>query len=408
MHSIGFENLLVVMVLAAAIPLLMGLIPRVPIPDSVLEILAGIIVGPAVLGWVHQDQVIEVLTRLGVAFLLFLAGLELDFRRLRGRPLRLAVIAFLISLVIGLFLTLPLGAADVIVDPLFITVVLSSTSLGIVVPVLKDSGQLETRTGDYVVAACSAAEFGSIIALSLFFSRSGSPHPLETILKLVILAVAVALIALVTVHGYRWRPKIDAVLFRLQDTSAQLRVRIGVLLLVALIVLADQLKFDSILGAFLAGAFIAAVTDPAREDELGHVRTKFEAIGFGFFVPVFFVATGLTFPLDQLFSNASSVLRVVLFFALLLIVRGLPALLLRNDVPVRDLWPAALLQATSLSFIVVGAQLGVILGEVRPINAASLIAAGMLSVLVFPAGALGFLRRGSPDITGITEPAGEE
>jgi Kef-type K+ transport system membrane component KefB len=356
----------------------------VPIPDSVLEILGGIIVGPAVLGWVHQDQVIEVLTRLGVAFLLFLAGLELDFRRLRGRPLRLAVIGFLLSLVIGLVVTLPLGAADVIVDPLFIAVVLSSTSLGIVVPVLKDSGQLETRTGNYVVAACSAAEFGSIVALSMFFSRSGSPNPLETTLKLLVLAIAVALIALLTVHGYRWRSKIDAVLFRLQDTSAQLRVRIGVLLLVALIVLADRLEFDSILGAFLAGALIAAVSDPVREDELGHVRTKLEAIGFGFFVPVFFVATGLTFPLTQLFSDESTVLRVLLFLGLLLAVRGLPALLLRNDVPTRDLWPAALLQATSLSFIVVGAQLGVILGEVRPINAASLIAAGMCRSLSSP------------------------
>jgi Kef-type K+ transport system membrane component KefB len=286
--------------------------------------------------------------------------------------------------------------------------VLSSTSLGIVVPVLKDSGQLDTHTGNYIVAACSVAEFGSIIALSLFFSRTGSPNPVETIVKLLVLAGAVALIALVTVHGHRWRPTVDAVLFRLQDTSAQLRVRIGVLLLVALIVLADRLQFDSILGAFLAGALISAITDPAREDEFGHVRTKFEAIGFGFFVPVFFVATGLTFPLDELFSDSSSVLRVVLFFALLLVVRGLPALLLRNDVPTHDLWPAALLQATSLSFIVVGAQLGVILGEVRPINGASLIAAGMLSVLIFPAGALALLRRASPDAPEVVEPAGEE
>jgi Kef-type K+ transport system membrane component KefB len=407
--EIDFGNLLVVMTLAAVIPLLLGLVPRIPVPDSVIEILAGIIVGPAVLDWVHSDEVVSVLGKLGVAFLLFLAGLEIDFRLLRGRPLRLAVLAFLASLVIGLIVTAPLGGADVIVNPLFITVVLSSTSLGIVVPVLKDAGQGGTRTGTYLIAACTAAEFGSIIALSMFFSRSGAPKPLETVLKLSILGLAVAVIAFATTRGGAWRRRVDEVLFRLQDSSSQLRVRIGVLLLVALVVLADRLKFDAILGAFLAGAMIAALTDPVREDEVGHVRHKLEALGFGFFIPVFFVETGLTFPLTELFSDSSALLRVPLFLVLLLVVRGVPALFLRHDISREDLVPSALLQATSLSFIVVATEVGVRLGDVRPINAASIIAAGMLSVLLFPVGALAILRRNAPrGVPEIAGPAGEE
>ena len=407
--EIDFGNLLVVMTLAAAIPLLLGLVPQVPVPDSVVEILAGIVVGPAVLGWVQSDEVVQVLAKLGVAFLLFLAGLEIDFHLLRGRPLRVAVLGFVASLVIGLVLTIPLGLSDVIVNPLFITVILSATSLGIVLPVLKDAGQAGTRTGTYVIATCTAAEFGSIIALSMFFSRSDTPKPLETVLKLVVLAAAVAFIAFVTTRGGAWRRKVDDVLFRLDNSSAQPRVRIGVLLLVALVVLADRLQFDAILGAFLAGAIIAALADPTREDELGHVRHKLEALGFGFFVPVFFVATGLTFPVDALFSNATALVRVPLFLLLLLLVRGLPALLLRNDISRNDILPAGLLQATSLSFIVVAVQVGVTLGEIRPINGASLIAAGMLSVLLFPASALAILRRNAPeDIPEVVEPAGEE
>jgi Kef-type K+ transport system membrane component KefB len=407
--EIDFGNLLVVMTLAAAIPLLLGLVPQIPVPDSVVEILAGIIVGPAALWWVQSDEVIQVLSKLGVAFLLFLAGLEIDFRLLRGRPLRVAVRGFIVSLVLGLLLTIPLGLSDVIVNPLFIAVILSSTSLGIVLPVLKDAGQASTRTGTFVIATCTAAEFGSIIALSMFFSRSGTPKPLETVLKLVVLALAVGIIAFATTRGGAWRRRINEVLFRLDNSSAQPRVRIGVLLLVALVVLADRLQFDAILGAFLAGAVIAALADPARDDELGHVRHKLEALGFGFFVPVFFVATGLTFPVTALFSDASALVRVPMFLVLLLVVRGVPALMLRNDISRDDIVPAALLQATSLSFIVVAAQVGVKLGEIRPINAASLIAAGMLSVLLFPAGALAILRRNAPeDVPDVVEPAGEE
>jgi len=183
------------------------------------------------------------------------------------------------------------------------------------------------------------------------------------------------------------------VLFRLQDSSAQLRVRVAMALMIALLVVSESLKFDAILGSFLAGALLSAVTDPAREEEFGHVRHKLEGIGFGFFVPIFFVATGLTFPIDQLLSDGSTAVRVPLFLAILLAVRGLPVLVLRRDLTRAELLPSALLQATSLSFIVVAAQIGVAVHELKPINAASLIAAGMLSVLLFPALALRLLAR---------------
>ena len=395
MPEINFDDILLVMVVAVAVPLLLGLVPRIPIPSSVIEIAAGIVIGPAVLDWVSDDSVIDVFAKLGVALLLFLAGLELDFAKLRGRPLRLGLISFVASLLVGLALALPLGALDVVIDPLFVAIVLSSTSLGIVVPVLKDSGVLDTRTGTFVVAACSVAEFGSIVVLSMFFSPRGSVDPVVTIVKLVVLGLVVAAIALLASRHGAWRTRVDEVLFRLQDSSAQLRVRIAMLLMIALLVVSESLKFDAILGSFLAGALLAAVTDPAREDEFGQVRHKLEGIGFGFFVPIFFVATGLSFPVDQLFSDWSTTVRVPLFLFMLLVARGLPTLVLRRGLSAADLVPSALLQATSLSFIVVAAQIGVTVHALKPINAASLVAAGMLSVLLFPALALRLLQRDS-------------
>jgi Kef-type K+ transport system membrane component KefB len=186
------------------------------------------------------------------------------------------------------------------------------------------------------------------------------------------------------------------VIGRLQDTSAQIRIRIAVLALLALLVLSQELKFDAILGAFMAGALLSALSDPERDEEYGGFRHKLEALGFGFFVPVFFVSTGIAFPLDELFDDVSALIRIPVFLLLLLLVRGLPALLLRKDgFRGSQVLAAALMQATSLSFVVVATQIGVEIGEVRPVNAASLVAAGMLSVLVFPMAALTLLRRSS-------------
>jgi Kef-type K+ transport system membrane component KefB len=397
--EVSFDDLLAVMALAVLVPLVLGLFPKLPIPSSVVEITAGIIVGPALLGLVSADATIQVFAKLGVAILLFLAGLELDFAKLRGRPLKLGISAFVLSLAIGLALCYPLGWSDVIIDPLLVAIILSSTSLGIVAPVLKDTGLLDTNTGRYVIAACSVAEFGSIVVLSMFFTQKGTADPFATIVKLAGLAVIVVVIGILARRPARWRSQVDDVLFRLQDTSSQLRVRGAMLLMIALVVLSEGLKFDAILGSFLAGAMLAAVTDPERERDFGHLRHKLEAIGFGLFVPIFFISTGLSFPVDQLFSDSSALVRVPLFLVMLLVVRGIPALLMRNDVGKAAVIPSGLLQATSLSFIVVGAQIGVAVGELRPINAASLVAAGMLSVLIFPALALLGLRKAPRDVT---------
>jgi Kef-type K+ transport system membrane component KefB len=402
--DISFVDLLLVMTVAALVPLVLGLFPRLPIPSSVVEIAAGIVIGPALLEWVSDDAVIDVFAKLGVALLLFLAGLEIDFAKLRGRPLRLALLGFVASLALGLLFALLLGALDIVVDPLLVAIILSATSLGIVCPVLKDAGILDTRAGTFLVAACSIAEFGSIVVLSMFFSPSGSADPLTTMLKLGVLGVFVAAIAFLASRRGRWRQRVDEVVFRLQDTSAQLRVRIAMFLMIALLVVSEGLKFDAILGSFLAGAFLSAVTDPAREEQFGHLRHKLEGIGFGFFVPIFFVSTGLSFPVDQLFSDWSTAVRVPLFLLMLLLVRGLPVLVLRRDIRREELLPSALLQATSLSFIVVAAQIGVAVHELRPINAASLVAAGMLSVLVFPAVALRLLDRDVPRAERGAEP----
>jgi Kef-type K+ transport system membrane component KefB len=387
--DVGFVNLLAVSAVAFGAPLVVGLWPRLRVPAVVLEIVIGIAIGPAGLGWVQDDRAVQVLSVLGLAFLLFLAGLEVEPERLRGRFLRVPLVGFVISIVIGFAVGFSLHAAGQVKSPLLVAILLSATSLGLVVPVLKDANETGTRFGQLVIAGGTVADFGAVILLTLFFSGEASGVGS----KLVLLAIFVALIAAagLAVAGAGRSMRLTGVLLRLQDTTAQIRVRGAVLLLVAFVALAARFGLETILGAFLAGVLLGLV-DRDREMTHPHFRVKLEGIGYGFLVPVFFVASGLRFDLSALFSGASTVARVPIFLAALLLVRGLPALLYQPLIGSRRTYAAALLQATSLPFIVAVAGIGMSLGLITAATGAALIAAGLLSVLVFPVAALLLLK----------------
>jgi Kef-type K+ transport system membrane component KefB len=392
MPEIHFTDLLIVVVVAFVAPLALGFFPRLRLPAIVLEIVLGIVIGPSGLGWVQVDLPIQILALIGLAFLLFLAGLEIDVERLRGRVLRLTALAFVISFAIGIVVGFALHAGGFIKSPVFIAIVLVSTSLGVIVPVLKDSGNISSDFGQLVIAAASIADFGAIILLSLFFSGKGST---DTAGKLILLAIFGALVVVigVVIAGLERFHGISGVLQRLQDTTAQIRVRGAFVLLIGFVALAENVGLEVILGAFAAGALLSLI-DRDRQMTHPEFRVKLEAAGFGIFIPVFFVTTGLRFNLDALFASAGTVAHIPLFLLALLLVRGLPALLYGRLLGRQKAIVAGILQATSLPFIVAAAQIGMDIGVVSEANGAALIAAGLLSVIIFPALGLTLLRRG--------------
>lgn len=394
MAQTHFTNLLIVVVVAFAAPFALGLAPRLRLPAVVLEIVAGIAIGPSGLGWVQIDEPVEILALIGLAFLLFLAGFEIDVQRLRGRTLRITSLGFVVSLVIGVGVGIAFHAGGLVRSPLFIAIVLSSTSLGVIVPVLKDSGNVGSSFGQLVIAAASIADFGAIILLSLFFSGQGSTDTTGKLILLGLFAVLVAVIGL-AIRGFERSDRLSSVLSALQDTTAQIRVRGAFVLLIGFVALADQVGLETILGAFAAGALLSLVD---RDESMTHplLRLKLEAAGFGLFIPVFFITSGLRFDLNALFSSASTVARVPLFLLALLAVRGIPALLYSSQIGRRQAAIAGLLQSTSLPFIVTATMIGQQIGVVSKPTAAGLIAAGLLSVIVFPVTGLSLLRRGAP------------
>src|SRR6266567_3466413 len=385
MPNVSFSGLLIVAIVAFLAPLLLGLTPARRLPAIVLEIVAGIIIGPSVLGWVKVDLPISILSVLGLAFLLFLAGLEVELERLRGRLLVFVGSGFLLSLGLALLVGYGLYVAGQVVSPLLIAIILVATGLGIVIPVLKDAGESDSDFGQLVIAGAMFAEFGSIILLSLFFSREATSTTTKLVLLggFVLLAAGLAFVVLRLERSMR----IAAVLLRLQDTTAQIRVRGAFMLLVAFVALASLLGLETILGAFVAGVILRFV-DGDRMMTHPQFRQKLEAVGFGVFIPVFFVTSGIRFDLAALISSPATILRAPVF-----LVRGVPALLYRPLVGSRRSVVAGLLQATSLSFIVAASQIGLELGLITKATGAALIAAGLLSVLIFPIIALTLLRR---------------
>lgn len=393
MPDISFSGLMIVAAVAFGVPLLLGLASRLRLPSVVLEIVAGIVLGPSGLDWVKVDLPIQILALIGLAFLLFLAGLEIEFDRLKGRLLQLSGLSFLVSFGLALLLGFGLMAVGLIKAPLFIAIVLSATALSVLIPALKDTGLITSDFGQLVIAAASIADFATIILLSLFFSREATGLGAQVVL-IGGFALLVALVGMVLweTERLRW---LSAVLIRLQDTTAQIRIRGAFLLLAVLVVIAESFGLEAILGAFIAGALLALLD---RDEMMTHpqFRHGLEAVGFGVFIPFFFVSSGLRFNLAALFANSSTLILVPVFLVALLIVRGLPALLYRSLLDGQRVVAAGLLQATSLSFIVVATQIGLELGLVDQATGAALVAAGLLSVMIFPLMALTLLRRSEP------------
>jgi Kef-type K+ transport system membrane component KefB len=385
----SLTNLLIVCVVAFAAPFVLGLFPRVRLPSVILEIVAGIVIGPSLLGLVQVDQAISVVALIGLTFVLFLAGLEIDFGRLRGDVVRIALAGFALSFGLAVAVSFGLKAAGLVDTPLLVAIILCSTSLGVLVPVLKDSGEIASTLGQLIIAAASIADFGAIILLTIFFSGEGGTG--STLLLLGSL-FALAAVMLVVVRGAERSARIRADLLRLQDTTAQIRVRAALALFVGFAAIAQQLGLEAILGAFVAGAIVSLV-DADRVMTHPDFRRKLEAIGFGFFIPVFFVTSGVRFDLGALTASASNLAMVPVFLAALLVVRGLPAVVYRRVLDGPHTAIAGIMQATSLPFIVAATAIGMDLGLIDAAASAALIGAGLLSVLVFPVGGLALLRR---------------
>jgi Kef-type K+ transport system membrane component KefB len=378
------DALVPVLAVALLAPLLVGLLPRLPVPQVVLLLAGGILIGPQVLGLSAPDGV-RVLADVGLGFVFLLAGYEVDLRLFREDAGRRAVVAWCVSLVLALGVVALLAAAGLVRAFVPVALGLTTTALGTLLPVLRENGLLSGRLGRYLLAAGGVGELFPVLAIALFLGSQNRFTALASLGAVAVLAVLLGLGRRAVRDGGR----LATVVALGQHETAQITLRATMLLLITLIAVTDQFHLDAVLGAFLAGVVLrrwAGGDSPVLE-------SKLDAVGYGFFIPVFFVYSGMSLDLH---SIAEAPLRVVLFLALMVAVRGLPALVVyRGVLPWRQRCQTALVTATALPVLVALAEIGLRNGTMLPENAAALVGAGVLTVLLFPAMAVA-LGRSAP------------
>jgi Kef-type K+ transport system membrane component KefB len=384
--EISRSTILVVLVVMALAPVLADLTRTVRVPIVITEIVAGIVVGPQVLDLAQPDALSRALAEFGLAFLFFMAGMEIDPGNMRGRPAVLAARGWAWSLAIGMAAAFVLWSANGIGAPVLVGLALTTTSLGALVPILRDAELTEHRVGRLVLAAGAAGEFGPIVALSVVLGIA-SGEPWHTALLVVFGAVAVLAGLLAT----RARPaRVVRLVQATMHSSGQLALRLSLLLLGGLVVLAGSLGLDVVLGAFAAGFIVGLVT---REVDAHDFHVKLDAVGYGFLIPIFFINTGLGFNLDAL-GEPGTLLLVPLFALLFLLARGVPAWVLsRRDLEGHERTALGFMTAAALPLVVAITEVATENGELAEDDAAALVGAAMLSLLIYPLAGTALLRR---------------
>jgi Kef-type K+ transport system membrane component KefB len=385
-----YTSFIIVAVIAFLAPLIRGLLPIIIVPAIVLELVGGIIVGPHGIGIASSTEPVQVFSTVGLACLLFLAGREIQVDRLRGALLTTSLAGFAISFGLAYGCASLLYAIGLIKTPLLVAIVFVATSLSIIIVPLKDAHETDNDWGQQVIAAAAVAEFGAVILLSFFYSgeRAG---PGTEIFHLSLFVVLAALLFFSLTRGAQFKRLKDAI-SRLEGSSAQIGVRGDFALIAVVAGVATQLGLETILAAFTVGVIRGMTSghDEIREERL-------DAVTLGIFIPFFFVDSGMDFNLGAMFASFSSFIRLPLFVVAVLIVRALPALIYRSRFATRRTAAAGLLQATSLSFIVVATQIGLMLSIMYPATATALVGAGLITVMVFPALALALIGDRDPD-----------
>ncbi len=313
----GLVDLVAVALVAALAPLVVAALPGPRIPQVVIFLLGGVLIGPHVLG-VAETSNIQLLANIGLGFLFLLAGYELDPKLLRQQPGKLAITGWLISAVLAVGVAAGLTAAGYIKDYVPVGLALTTTALGTLLPILRDNDMLTGQFGQHVYAAGAVGELFPILIIAVFLTQRGHFVALASVALVGVLAIALS--------AAPWLARsstVQRIIREGQDATGQTTLRWAVVLLFLLLAVASRFGLDVVLGAVLAGIVLRAWTRRFNMDTEGLER-KFDAVGYGIFIPIFFISSGMTLDLKAISQDP---LRLLLFFGLLLIVRGLPSLL---------------------------------------------------------------------------------
>ncbi len=395
-ETLSFYPLLIVVSLAFIVPITLTRFRRLRLPIIVGEIIAGIIVGRSGLGWVqHHDPVLDLLAELGFVFLMFLSGMEIDFSSIKpassGRPrseqqpwgpLPLSGLNFILTLASSTLVGFILVGMELATNPWMIALILSTTSLGVVVPVLKERGLNSGRYGQTVIISALIADFVTMLLITVVVAALS--HGLTPdILLIGVLFVAFFVMYQFGMLFFNRIPGVRRLLDELSTATAQIKIRTAFTIMLVFVALAEVLGMEIILGAFLAGAIISLLS--TNEDS--ETMHQLESFGFGFFIPIFFIMVGVDFNLEALLSSPQALLLLPILLVAAVLVKLLPSLVFRLNFSWRETLSAGTLLSARLSLIIAASAIGLRLGVISdPVNAAIILVAIItvtLSPLIF-------------------------
>jgi len=391
-ETLSFLPLLIVIFLAFLVPITISRFRKFSLPIVVGEIIAGIIIGRSGFGWVqHHEVVLDLLAELGFVFLMFLSGIEIDFSSLGlftkkqksekqpASPIRLAAISFLLTLGLSTLIGFAFTKAGMASSPWMIALILSTTSLGVVVPVLKEQGLSSGRYGQTLLIAALIADFVTMLLITVIVAALSRGLTLD-ILLIGLLFVAFFLTYYFGGIFFNRVKGVRRVLEELSSATSQIKVRAAFTMMLIFVALAEMLGTEIILGAFLAGAIVSLLKRP-EDSELVH---QLDAIGYGFFIPIFFIMVGVDFNLASLISSPSALLLVPFLLISAAAVKLLPALVFKTSFSWKQTLAAGTLLSSRLSLIIAASAIGMRIGVItEPFNAAIILVA-IITVVIAP------------------------
>jgi Kef-type K+ transport system membrane component KefB/Trk K+ transport system NAD-binding subunit len=385
-----FVPLLIVLGLAFLVPILLARFRLLPV--VVGEIIAGILVGASGLGWVTEGPILEFMGDVGLAFLMFLAGMEIDFSRLfparssepsekqDGMPniLLLSSLVYLATLALAIpggYLVRGLGLNA---DPWLLAFILSATSLGVLLPILKERKLTTSPFGQVVFVVATLADFVTVILFTIYIITFDQGFDLEIL--------SIGLLFFVFLIFFRFgpsfvrQPVVRRFFDELSKATVQIKVRGALAFLLAFVVLAEFVNAELILGAFLAGMIISLLKSP---DDEGLVH-RLEAFGFGFFIPVFFILVGATLELQALYEAPESLLLLPVLLLISIAIKVLSVMPLKKYFSWRELLGGGMLLNTHLSLEIAVAVIGIRVGLMDAAANVTVILFALLTVLFMP------------------------
>jgi len=370
---------------AVLAPLVAGLVPRRLLPEVVLLLVLGVLIGPHVLGLATTGDAIDILRELGLGMLFLLAGYEIELDELAGRGGRRALATWVGCLLVALGVVALIGLSGAIHAEVAVAIALTSTALGTLLPILKDGGLLAGPVGASVLHHGTYGELGPIVAMAVLLGARGPGRSLAVLLGFAAVAVVVSVFSQ---RLQREGSRLVALVRAGAETTGQTTVRLTMLLLVALTALAAAFSLDAVLGAFAAGIVLRRLLPRGHEG----LELRLNGLAFGFLIPIFFVTSGMSIDPSAVVGAPG---KLVLFVLLILLIRGgLVLLVERRARGTRDSLVVALFAATGLPIIVAVSSAAVAAGQMTPSNASVLVAGGALTVLACPLVATLLLARG--------------